>query len=141
MMALLNIFKRKKPAQSITLRRARQTAKLLAGKKVEKKPPAPPKSKKVSEIAYRVLKIPQVTEKATDLVKKNQYVFRVFTGANKKDIKKTIEDIYGVDVLDVKVIKVPAKQRRLGRIKGWRKAYKKAIIRIKEGQKIELLPR
>lgn len=121
MMALLDIFKKKE--------------------EVKKKPPAPPKPKKVSEIAYRILKIPQVTEKATDLAKKNQYVFRVFTGANKKDIKKTIEDIYGVDVLDVKVIKVPAKQRRLGRTKGWRKAYKKAIIKIKEGQKIELLPR
>jgi len=130
MMALLDIFKKKKKVE-----------KKEEIKKEVKKPPAPPKPKKVSEIAYRVLKIPQVTEKATDLVKKNQYVFRVFTGANKKDIKKTIEDIYGVDVLDVKVIKVPAKQRRLGKTSGWRKAYKKAIIRIKEGQKIEVLPR
>lgn len=133
MMALLDIFKKKKPA----------SAKATAGKEVKKpaKKPIPIKPKKVSEIAYRVLKIPQVTEKATDLARKNQYVFRVFTGANKKDIRKTIEDIYGVDVLDVKVIKVPAKQRRLGNSSGWRKAYKKAIIKIKEGQKIELLPR
>ena len=99
------------------------------------------KPKKVSEMAYRVLKTPQVTEKATDLVKQNKYVFKVFAEANKKDIKKTIEDLYGVDVLDVKTINVPPKQRKLGRIEGWRKGYKKAIIKIKEGQKIELLPR
>jgi len=43
--------------------------------------------------------------------------------------------------MDVKIINVPAKRRRLGRISGWRKGYKKAIVRLKEGQKIEVLPR
>jgi len=44
-------------------------------------------------------------------------------------------------VMDVKIINVPAKERRLGRISGWKKGFKKAIIKIKEGQKIEVLPR
>ncbi len=88
-----------------------------------------------------ILKTPHITEKSTDLVGKNQYVFKVWPKANKIEIKKAIEDLYGVDVLDVKIIKVPPKRRRLGRISGWRKGYKKAIVKIKEGQKIEVLPR
>jgi len=43
--------------------------------------------------------------------------------------------------LGVKIINLPPKKRRLGKIRGWRKGYKKAIVRIKEGQKIEVLPR
>lgn len=90
---------------------------------------------------YRILKAPQITEKATDLIKSNQYVFKVFPQANKNEIKKAIGDLYGVDVIAVKIIKIPAKRRKLGRISGWRKGYKKAIVKIKEGQKIEVLPR
>jgi len=95
---------------------------------------------KVGE-AWRVLKTPHVTEKAAALFEKNQYVFKVWPRTNKTEIGKAIEDIYGVDVLSVRIIKVPRKQRRLGKVQGWRKGYKKAIIKIKEGQKIEVLPR
>jgi len=90
---------------------------------------------------FKILIEPHVTEKTTDLVKKNQYVFEVYPRANKMEIKKAIENLYGIDVLDVKIINVPRKRRRLGRISGWKKGYKKAIVKIKEGQKIEVLPR
>ena len=93
------------------------------------------------ETAYRILKTPQITEKATALARKNQYTFKTWPEANKAEIKKAIEDLYGVDVISVKIIKVPRKRRRLGRISGWRKGYKKTIVKIKEGQKIEVLPR
>jgi len=43
--------------------------------------------------------------------------------------------------LNIKIINVPKKRRRLGRISGWKKGYKKAIVKIKKGQKIEVLPR
>ncbi len=103
------------------------------------------KEKKISEFAYRILKSPHITEKATDLVEKNQYVFRVFPDVNKTEIKKTVEDLYGVEVERVNIIHNPAKKRRLGRTGGWRegleKGYKKAIVKIKKGQKIEVLPR
>ena len=91
--------------------------------------------------AYRILKSLHITEKATDLTKKNQYVFRVYSRSNKIGIKKVIEDLYGVKVLNVRIIKISKKRRRLGRITGWRKGYKKAIVKIKKGQKIEVLPR
>jgi large subunit ribosomal protein L23 len=108
----------------------------------EVKPQPIPKVKgKVLGEAYRILKTPQVTEKATDLTKRNQYIFKVWSTTGKVKIKKAIEDLYGVDVISVKVIRVPARKRRLGRIRGWRKGYKKAIVKIKAGQKIEVLPR
>lgn len=90
---------------------------------------------------YKILKAPQVTEKATDLVKKNQYVFKVWPKTNKPEIKKAVEDIYGVSVVAVNIIKIPRKKRRLGKKSGFRKSYKKAVVKIKEGQKIEILPR
>ncbi|MCD6528355.1 50S ribosomal protein L23 [bacterium] len=98
------------------------------------------KSKKGIEI-YSVLKSPHITEKATDLARKNQYVFRVWPKANKPQIKKAIEDLYKVKVVSVKIINTPPKRRRIGRISGWRPKFKKAIVKIKEGQKIEILPR
>ncbi len=112
-------------------------------KEIKKEVSAVPKKEKkgVAGEAWRVLKIPHVTEKATDLAAKNQYIFEVFPRATKVEIKKAIENLYGVDVRGVKIINIPKKRRRLGRIKGWRKGYKKAIIKIKEGQKIEVLPR
>lgn len=102
--------------------------------------PKPKKGKKLG-MAYSILKSLHVTEKATDLSKNDQYVFRVFPKTNKPEIKKAIEEIFGVDVLSVNIIKTPSKRRRLGRTFGWRKGYKKAIIKVKKGQKIDILPR
>jgi len=89
----------------------------------------------------KILKSPLITEKATQLTQKNQYAFKVYPETNKTEIKKAIEKLYGVDVISVKIINVPRKRRRLGRISGWRKGYKKAIVKIKTGQKIEILPK
>lgn len=139
-MALLDIFKKKK-------KKVEKEAKKVPEVKVEKKKPKPkPRArpaerKKISKVAYRVLKEPHVTEKATDLAGEGQYVFKVYQGANKNEVKKAIEGLYNVEVRDVKVIRVPPKKRRLGRLEGWRKAYKKAVIKLKQGQKIEVLPR
>jgi large subunit ribosomal protein L23 len=87
------------------------------------------------------LKEPHITEKTTALAKKNQYVFKVYPRTNKIEIKKAVEKLYGVDVLAVRIINIPRKKRVLGRISGWRKGYKKALIKVKEGQKIDVLPR
>jgi len=89
----------------------------------------------------KILIAPHITEKATNLAEKNQYVFRVWQKANKNEIKKAIEDLYKVKVIDVKIINVPPKERRLGRISGWKKGFKKAIVKIKGGQKIEVMPK
>ena len=155
-MPLLDIFKRKKIKKEKEKIKPEVKPKVIEKPKGEKipedkstrvktttRPPRPPAErvpKRVGE-AYRALKTPQVTEKATGLVGQNQYVFKVWPRTNKVETKKAIEDLYGVDVVSVKIINVPRKRRRLGKISGWRKGYKKAIVKIKEGQKIEVLPR
>jgi len=93
------------------------------------------------EKIIQILKSPHITEKTTNLATKNQYIFKVWEKANKSEIKKAIRDSFKVDVVDVKIINVPRKRRIFGKISGWKKGYKKAIVRIKEGQKIEIFPR
>lgn len=150
-MSIFDAFKKKKkikrPKDEV---KEKKPPKVEGEKKVKEfekeKPPkaekeAAGKPKKTSTLAYQILKTPHVTEKATDLAKKNQYIFKVWPRTNKIEIKKAIEDLYGVDVMSVRIIKVPSKRRKLGKAKGWRKGYKKAIVRIKEGKKIEVLPR
>ena len=97
--------------------------------------------KKVLGKGYRILHSPHVTEKASGLTEKNQYVFKVWDRTNKNEVKQAVESTYGVDVVGIRTINVPRKKRRLGRHKGWKKGYKKAIVEIKKGQKIEILPR
>ena len=140
------LFFKKKKAEEKAEEKVKEKAKEKA-KEIKEKPSPDQKvgtkarrGVKAGE-AWRILKTPHVTEKAADLAEKNQYVFKVWPGVNKTEIGKAIEDIYGVDVLSVKIIKVPRKKRRLGKVQGWRKGYKKAIIRIKEGQKIEVMPK
>jgi large subunit ribosomal protein L23 len=110
-------------------------------KKSEKIEISKPKQRKKTGMAYGILESLHVTEKATDLSKNNQYVFKIFPKANKPEIKKAIEEIFNVDVVGVNIIKTPSKRRRLGRTFGWRKGYKKAIVKIKQGQKIDILPK
>jgi len=96
---------------------------------------------KKTGMAFGILKSLHVTEKAMDLGKNDQYIFKVFPKANKSEIKKAIEEIFNVDVLSVNIAKTPSKRRRLGRTFGWKKGHKKAIVKIRKGQKIDILPR
>jgi len=140
-MALFNFFKKKKTGEKKPIKKEKKKVGPLPAKKEEIEPISPKARKKISESAHRVLDHPHITEKATELVEKNKYVFKVLPRANKFEIKKSISDLYGVDVVDVKIINIPRRQRRIGRHMGWRKGYKKAIVKIKKGQKIEILPR
>lgn len=98
------------------------------------------KEKRIA-LAWGILRRAHITEKATNLSGKNRYVFNVFKNANKDQIKKSVVDIYGVNVVSVNIINIPAKKRRMGRTQGWRQGYRKAIVEIKKGQEIELMPR
>jgi len=97
--------------------------------------------KKISGSGYGILLSPHITEKATKINEKNGYIFKVWQKANKIQIKKAIEDNYGVDVICVRVINVRRKKKRVGKNIGWHKGYKKAIVIIKQGQNIEILSR
>jgi len=95
--------------------------------------------------AYRIIKEPLITEKATFLADQNKYVFKIYPEANKVEVKKIIEALYGVKVEKIHLIHLPSKRRRLGRTQGWRhglkKGFKKAIVTLAKGEKIELLPK
>jgi len=143
-MAVFNFLKKKKlkekPEEKLVKPIERPKEKKPKEEPVLEKKFPKQKEKKTGE-SWRILKSPHVTEKATDLTKKNQYVFKVFPRTNKAEIRKAIEGLYGVDVISVKIINIPPKKRRLGKISGWKSGYKKAIIGIKKGQEIEVLPR
>ena len=149
-MPLFNIFKKEKPEERKEKKEEKIVKPVEKQKKVKVEKPKVEavlevKPRKIKEkktgMAYRILRSPQITEKSTALAEKNQYVFKVYPKTNKIEIKTAIEDLYNVDVLSVRIIKVRPKRRRLGRISGWRAGYKKAVVKVKAGQKIEVMPR
>jgi large subunit ribosomal protein L23 len=81
-----------------------------------------------------------ITEKAGDLSGLRKYIFIIDKKANKSEAKKAIESIYGVKVETVNIINTKGKAKRLGRSLGRTSAYKKAIVTLKEGQKIDIMP-
>jgi len=76
-----------------------------------------------------------------DLGKINKYVFSVDRQASSHEIKKGVESIYKVNVEKVNIVNQKGKVKRLGRSVGRRPAFKKAIVTIKKGQVIDILPR
>ncbi len=134
-MSLFDFLKRKKQIEKA--KSAEKPAKISVIEPVMQAPVL--KTKKSAVFSYEAVKQPHISEKATNLAEKNQYIFELSPNYNKKEIKKTIEGVYGVDVLSVNIIKIPAKKRRLGKTQGFRKGFSKAVVKIKQGQKIEIL--
>lgn len=88
--------------------------------------------------AYRVLVKPVVTEKAADLGKENKYVFEVSLKANKIEVAKAVEEIYGIKPISVNIIRAGGKSVRYGRTQGRKKNWKKAIVKLPEGSSIKI---
>lgn len=115
-------------------------------KSVAKKPSKPDakqkdaakRPNKMSELASRVLITPLVSEKASALQSQNQYAFKVDSRANKIEIKTAISELYGVKPLSVTILNVKPKPKRVGMIKGSTKVWKKAIITLPPGEKLEI---
>ena len=89
---------------------------------------------------YRdIIKAPVITEKSTAIASNDKsYVFRVDAKANKSQIKDAIEKIFNVKVESVNTVNVHPKKKRVGRHSGMTNKYKKAIVTLKDGNKIEL---
>jgi large subunit ribosomal protein L23 len=85
-----------------------------------------------------VLIRPLITEKNTMLSALGQYTFEVDRRANKPLGKEAVEKIFKVDVTAVNVINVPPKTRRVGRSTGKTSPWKKAVVTLKPGQRIEV---
>lgn len=86
-----------------------------------------------------IIKAPVVTEKAAvEGQDKNQYMFYVDPKANKTEIKTAIEKLFNVKVTEVRTVNVHPRKRRVGRYTGLTNRKKKAIVRLAEGQTINL---
>ena len=82
---------------------------------------------------------PVISEKSFQLVQAhNQYTFRVLDGAHKTEIRQAVEDLFDVTVTDVRTVTVRPKPKRRGFSRGVRPGWKKAIVELKPGDKIEL---
>lgn len=86
---------------------------------------------------YDVLRRPLITEKNTMLDAQNKYTFEVAVAANKPMIRRAVETLFKVDVLAVNVSHVHGKMRRVGKSRGMTRDWKKAVVTIKPGQRIE----
>jgi len=86
---------------------------------------------------YGVLKGFYVSEKATGLASFGQYVFKVFDNATKNEVKKQVERGFSVKVRGVKIVNLPRKSRTIGRHKGFKRGFKKAIVALEEGYSID----
>ena len=87
---------------------------------------------------YEVLRRPLITEKNATLQAQGKYVFEVAKEANKHQIKQAVEKAFKVEVTTVNVMTVPGKTRRIGRRQVLTQSWKKAIVTLKSGDKIEL---
>jgi large subunit ribosomal protein L23 len=89
------------------------------------------------ERLMKVLLAPVVSEKSANAGDRNQVVFRVKADATKPEIKRAVELMFEVNVEQVRVTNVSGKRKRFGVINGRRNDWKKAYVRLKEGQDIE----
>ena len=88
---------------------------------------------------HQIIEKPLVTEKSMQMFhESNRVSFRVSQGANKYQIKKAVEKIFNVKVEKVNIMVVRGKHRRYGRNMGFTGNWKKAIVKVRDGDKIEL---
>ena len=88
-------------------------------------------------IAHDIIIRPIITEKSSSLMEMNKYTFEVHSSANKIQIRNAVEEIFKVKVLGVHVISVHGKPKRMGAFQGKSRSWKKAVVCLAEGERIE----
>lgn len=91
------------------------------------------------ERLLKVLEGPHISEKAALLNQQNQYVFRVSRDATKLEVRKAVEKLFEVEVEKVQLLNTPGKSKGFRMIAGRRPGWKKAYVRLAEGQSIDLM--
>ncbi|MFA7662885.1 MAG: 50S ribosomal protein L23 [Patescibacteria group bacterium] len=152
-MGILEVFKKSKKTttpdkaqkvvknikKSVTKEVKVPTVKVVAEKKAGK--PDVSSQKSLSKLskgdAHLVVIRPLVTEKTADLGALNQYTFEVSVRTNKTEVKKAIFSLYNVMPVQIRIINKPGKIVRRGRYAGVTKKWKKAIVTLTAGDKIE----
>lgn len=143
-MSLLKLFKKEKTSkkEKDSLVSKSTSDKVVVDKKTAVSKPASRQGKKENILfsGKRYIKKPWVSEKTTGLVSINQYVFLVDKSANKPLIREEVERHYGVQVESVNMILKRGKIKRLGRSISRRPSFKKAVVTLKAGQKLDIYP-
>jgi large subunit ribosomal protein L23 len=88
--------------------------------------------------ARDILIAPVVSEKSYSLIEANKYSFKVHPKAHKTQIRQAVEELFDVKVVSVNVVKVQPKPKRRGLHRGTKPGWKKAIVRLREGDTIEI---
>jgi large subunit ribosomal protein L23 len=88
--------------------------------------------------ATQVLIAPVVSEKSYERIADREYTFKVHKDAHKTQVRQAVEEQFGVKVERVNIVKVQAKPKRRGLIKGTRPGWKKAIVKLREGESIQI---
>jgi large subunit ribosomal protein L23 len=137
MFKFLDKFKR---TQAEKVRVKKDEKRNEARAKEEKVSPKRPKkeAREMKSSASKVLIEPLVTEKISALGEQGQYAFRVMKNANKIQVLKSVEELYGVNVASVNMMRVKGKQVVFGRTRGTQKDWKKAIVTVGKGEKIDV---
>lgn len=115
-----------------------KTSGVQTEKKAEKKVEKKGARAEISKVTKDIILEPWITEKSHTQMAANKYIFRVHLGADKKKIRNAVQAMYNIKVIDVNIINIPPKKRVYGRHTGVKAGYKKAIVTLKEGDKIEL---
>ena len=87
---------------------------------------------------YDIIYAPIITEKSALMANENKYVFKVSPKANKTEIKQAIEKIFKVKVVEISTMNEKTKKRRVGRYSGLTNRSKKAIVKLADGQSIDI---
>lgn len=88
---------------------------------------------------FDLIRKPHISEKAFYSGEENKYVFKVSKEANKTEVKKAVENIYRVSVERVNMVNVPSKTKIYKGIPGEKSGYKKAIVKLKKGETIDVI--
>jgi large subunit ribosomal protein L23 len=88
--------------------------------------------------ARQVLIAPVVSEKSYSLIEDDKYSFRVHEKAHKTQVRQAVEELFGVGVVGVNIVNVRSKPKRRGMSKGTKPGWKKAIVQLKPGDRIEI---
>ncbi len=141
----LNIFKKKKDKEDALERAPKQEKPVEVGKKEtkkikkqENKKTSPKFKASISEATDAIIIKPYITEKTAILADANQYVFVVNRKANQVAIRNAVKEMYGVTPVRVNVQNYAGKRVRFGRVRGKRKNWKKAIVTLPKGSKIDV---
>ena len=86
----------------------------------------------------QVLIAPVVSEKSYSLIEENKYSFRVHDRAHKTQVRQAVEQLFDVTVEGVNIVKVQPKPKRRGMTKGTKPGWKKAVVQLREGDRIEI---